>query len=114
MMPGMWCSKPWPNVFRPPRGCDTVARLGGDEFLVALTALHAPENAGVVARKVPQAVDADIDLPGGHCCRVGASIGISVYPEDGEDMDALMLAADAAMYRSKQKREESLHLRCCR
>jgi diguanylate cyclase (GGDEF)-like protein/hemerythrin-like metal-binding protein/PAS domain S-box-containing protein len=85
------------------RATDTVARIGGDEFVLALTMLNTPMEAGLVARKIQNEVDADIALSSGALCRVGASIGISVFPDDGADTDALLLAADAAMYQSKQQ-----------
>ena len=84
------------------RRSDTVARLGGDEFVILLTDLKKTSlDASIVASKVldrfsrPLAVD-DLELT------ITASVGISLYPEDGQDLDALLKNADVAMYRSKE------------
>jgi diguanylate cyclase (GGDEF)-like protein/hemerythrin-like metal-binding protein/PAS domain S-box-containing protein len=82
------------------RESDTVARMGGDEFVVLLTQLRDAEAASVVAGKLLAALDEPFFL-GGRECRVGASIGICISPEDGEDMETLLSRADAAMYESK-------------
>ena len=84
------------------RESDTVARLGGDEFVVLVMSAHAEEAAGVVAGKILEALSRPF-LLGERECRVGASIGICVSPEDGEDMEILLGRADAAMYESKAK-----------
>lgn len=85
------------------RATDTVARMGGDEFVVILHELESRDDAVTVANKLLAAVASEIPLDGRNPCRVGASIGISIYPEHGTSMDALLMAADAAMYRSKKK-----------
>ncbi|HYN40982.1 MAG TPA: bacteriohemerythrin [Thermoanaerobaculia bacterium] len=82
------------------RESDTVARMGGDEFVVLLTWVRDAEAASVVARKILAAMGEPF-LLGGRECRVGASIGICMSPEDGDDMEALLGRADAAMYESK-------------
>ncbi|MEO8752079.1 MAG: EAL domain-containing protein, partial [Casimicrobiaceae bacterium] len=81
---------------------DTVARLGGDEFVILLTDLKAPPmDAAKVARTLlgvfarPFAVD-------GHDIAITASLGISLYPDDGRDLDELLNNADTAMYRAKE------------
>lgn len=84
------------------RTTDTVARMGGDEFVFLLHELRQGEDAAVVAEKVIDAVGAEIVLANGTSCQVGASVGISVFPDNGTDMDTLLLAADEAMYRSKK------------
>lgn len=84
------------------RAVDTVARLGGDEFAVVLGSLEAPDQAGAVADKIVQAFVQGIQLPDGSEVQVGASVGISVYPEHGGAMDSLMTAADRAMYDCKR------------
>jgi len=83
------------------RATDTVARTGGDEFLIVLPDLGDPEEAAVVARKLLAAACGRIAVSDDLECSVGASIGISIYPDHGEDTDALLVAADAAMYQSK-------------
>jgi len=91
------------------RQSDLVARQGGDEFLVLLTAPSGVVNSVVVAEKVREAIEAPIVVEGvAH--RVGASIGIAHYPEDGADLDTLIERADAAMYHVK-KRGRGSHFR---
>jgi diguanylate cyclase (GGDEF)-like protein len=84
------------------RGSDVVARLGGDEFVVLLHELHQAEQATKVARKLLAAAIKPFTLSG-HECRVTASIGIAMYPRDGEDEQTLMKNADAAMYFAKEE-----------
>jgi diguanylate cyclase (GGDEF)-like protein/PAS domain S-box-containing protein len=80
---------------------DMVARLGGDEFAIVLTNLMAEQDAAFVARKILDTVARPFAL-GGHELRITASIGISLYPTDGEDTQALMKNADSAMFRAKE------------
>jgi diguanylate cyclase (GGDEF)-like protein/PAS domain S-box-containing protein len=83
------------------RETDTVARLGGDEFVVLLTGQRTPEDSAAVAEKILASLTAPI-AGGGRDFRIGASIGISIYPRDGLTPDALLRHADAAMYRVKE------------
>lgn len=83
------------------RAVDTVARFGGDEFAIVLGNLDEPQQAASVADKIVQAFSRGMSLPDGHECLVGASVGISIYPEHGSAMDSLLTAADHAMYGSK-------------
>lgn len=85
------------------RAVDTVARFGGDEFAIILGNLDAPEQAGSVAEKIVQAFGQSLTLPDGAECKVGVSVGISIYPEHGSAMDNLIKAADHAMYESKRR-----------
>ncbi len=84
------------------RTSDTVARIGGDEFVLILPEVGGPDAAAVVARKILAAVAPDIALSATQTCAVGASIGIAVCPENGTNVDDLLMAADAAMYQSKK------------
>ncbi len=84
------------------REVDTVARFGGDEFAIILGNLDDPQQARGVAEKVVRAFAQSMALTDGSECNVGASVGISVYPENGSAMDSLMTAADQAMYESKR------------
>jgi diguanylate cyclase (GGDEF)-like protein/PAS domain S-box-containing protein len=83
------------------RETDTVSRLGGDEFVVLLDAPTRPEDAIGVAAKLVAAASAPI-VTGGRTVAVGASIGISIAPQGGDDVDTLLRTADQAMYRAKQ------------
>ncbi|MFI4932283.1 MAG: EAL domain-containing protein [Burkholderiales bacterium] len=84
------------------RASDIVARLGGDEFVMLLQDLGSSEQAGVIARKLLSAVIKPIELNGQEC-RVTASIGISVFPDDAPDEASLMTHADLAMYHAKEE-----------
>ena len=85
------------------RESDTVARVGGDEFTVILPDIDKGEEAEIVAKKIIAALGAPFELGAQRLAvKIGTSIGIAVYPVDGEDADALVKAADAAMYNAKQ------------
>jgi diguanylate cyclase (GGDEF)-like protein/PAS domain S-box-containing protein len=79
---------------------DTIARQSGDEFLILLADLRRPEDVFLVARKVLEAFEAPLTLDGREV-HVSFSIGISVFPQDGETANALITNADVAMYRAK-------------
>jgi diguanylate cyclase (GGDEF)-like protein len=85
------------------REVDTVSRHGGDEFLVLLAELNQPGDAQTVAEKLIAAIGTPAELDG-HVVSVTASVGIAIYPDDGEDVDTLIARADAAMYRKKRRR----------
>src|SRR5690606_21130089 len=78
----------------------TVARLGGDEFIVALQDIESHEDVTRVASRLLAAISEPIRLDE-HEITVTASLGISVYPQDGDDDEALLKNADAAMYQAK-------------
>ena len=84
------------------RDVDTVARLGGDEFIILLPGLHRPSDASAIANKLLACFHAPVQA-GEHEFFTSASIGISLYPQDGTDVATLIRNADAAMYRSKAK-----------
>lgn len=79
---------------------DTVARLGGDEFIVVLEDVTAPADAEWVARKLLAAFVEPFPVRG-HDLSLGISIGISLFPTDGEDVTSLVKNADIALYRAK-------------
>ncbi|MEO5364904.1 MAG: EAL domain-containing protein [Magnetococcus sp. WYHC-3] len=83
------------------RVTDTVARLGGDEFTVILTDIHTDQDVAHVAQKILDSLLRPLDLLG-HEIFVGASIGIAMFPADGEDHDTLTKNADVAMYQAKE------------
>ncbi|MWV15218.1 EAL domain-containing protein [Pseudomonas sp. L-22-4S-12] len=84
------------------RDVDTVARLGGDEFIVLLPGLHQQRDAERVATKLLTCFNAPFQVDS-HEFFISASIGISLFPEDGNDVATLVKNADAAMYSSKAK-----------
>ena len=84
------------------REVDTVSRLGGDEFLILLTDVSRASDVIHVADKVKAALRAPTGI-GGHALPMTASIGISLYPDDGRDAGTLIGLADAAMYRVKRQ-----------
>lgn len=83
------------------RDIDTAARFGGDEFALLLpeTGLEAAQS---VARRISSSIAEDSNGPG-----ISVSVGISVYPQHGENVEALVSAADAAMYTMKRERKQS-------
>ncbi|WP_156403878.1 MULTISPECIES: EAL domain-containing protein [unclassified Massilia] len=83
---------------------DVVAHLSGDEFAVGLFDIRQHFEATTVAQKLQSALEAPF-LVQGHDLRVGASIGISVYPQDGQDAETLLRMADIAMERAKEHAE---------
>jgi len=84
------------------RHSDTVSRLGGDEFIVLLSEVNRAEDAGLIAEKIRIAVMEPYTIEG-HFLHLTASIGVSVFPTDGEDATALIQYADTAMYHAKEK-----------
>jgi diguanylate cyclase (GGDEF)-like protein/PAS domain S-box-containing protein len=84
------------------RSTDTVSRQGGDEFVVILSEIKHSTDAGITARKILTALSESHGVDP-HNLHVTASIGISTYPEDGEDAELLIKNADTAMYQAKQK-----------
>jgi diguanylate cyclase (GGDEF)-like protein/PAS domain S-box-containing protein len=81
---------------------DEVARLGGDEFVIVLTTPPNTSEAALVANKVLKVLETPFATEG-HEFHIGGSIGISLYPTDGDTVEQLMQAADTAMYHAKEK-----------
>jgi diguanylate cyclase (GGDEF)-like protein len=85
------------------RESDVVCRLGGDEFMVLLQRVDGWSTVATMAERLVHAVSAPVPLAGAaEPARVGASIGVAMFPDDAEDFEALARAADVAMYRSKE------------
>ncbi|QVW33880.1 EAL domain-containing protein [Geobacter sulfurreducens] len=78
-----------------------ISRMGGDEFTILLTDLAHPQDAARVSQRIITALSKRYVI-GGHEVFVGASIGISLFPSDGEDCDQLLRNADTAMYHAKE------------
>jgi len=91
------------------RESDTVARLGGDEFTVILHQIEQETDAVRIAEKILDGMRRPF-YPKNVECRVGVSIGISIYPEHGQDLETLMKKADCAMYQAKEEEGNSYRL----
>ncbi len=83
------------------READTVARLGGDEFVVLLDSIDDPRQIAPVAQKIVDGFRLPLKVGGGEI-RMGVSIGISIYPQDGGNATDLLDKADLAMYQAKK------------
>jgi len=83
------------------RGSDTVSRQGADEFVALLSEVRQSADAAIAARKITRAV-AEAHSVNQHDLRVAASIGVSVYPEDGQDAETIVKNAATAMYEAKE------------
>jgi diguanylate cyclase (GGDEF)-like protein len=88
---------------------DTVARVGGDEFTIVLQDLQRKDDAAIVAEKVLGTIAQPLEITG-HRLYVTASIGITTFPEDGEDAETLIKNADNAMYRAKADGRNTYHM----
>jgi diguanylate cyclase (GGDEF)-like protein len=82
------------------RESDVFARTGGDEFVVVLHDIHDEQDATAVAAKVLEDLRRPFEIAG-QALYISASIGVAVYPDDGEDLDVLLRAADSSMYAAK-------------
>ena len=84
------------------RASDVVARLGGDEFVVLLQEINDPAQAAAVARNILTVVMKPVVILGQEC-RVTASVGVCLHPDDGQDDQSIMKNADMAMYLAKEE-----------
>lgn len=84
------------------RSDDTVARQGGDEFVIILQDIQSPQDVAHIAQKILDAVSEKMTL-GSNVMNVSSSIGISLFPDDGETSDHLIRNADTAMYHAKEQ-----------
>ena len=86
------------------RRSDTVARTGGDEFSIIIEEPAGGEEAWSVARSLVELLDRSFRL-GGHSIRIGASVGVAIYPENASGAEALHIVADQRMYSDKRARQ---------
>ncbi|MGA2547299.1 MAG: diguanylate cyclase [Rectinemataceae bacterium] len=82
------------------RASDTVARVGGDEFVAVLTTVKDGSDIALAAKKILEECGRPLVIEGDRC-RVGFSMGIALFPDDGDSIELIVNAADAAMYRVK-------------
>lgn len=83
------------------RDADTFARLGGDEFVAVLEELHEPDDASVVGWDLVNLLKGGFTLASGQTLYLGGSVGISVFPDDGTEVDQLLRNADSALNQAK-------------
>ncbi len=81
---------------------DTVARLGGDEFILIINDVHDPQDVALLAQKIMEAFHQPIRVKK-HDLHLTVSMGVSLFPGDGQDTATLIKNADAAMYRAKEE-----------
>ena len=90
------------------RDSDTVARIGGDEFKIILTDIKSPDEASIVAQKLIENLRRPMRIKG-RTVNIGASVGISIYPSDDEDIGQLVKYADLALYKAKDNGRNCYH-----
>ena len=91
------------------RECDTLARVGGDEFALVATGLANPGEAALISERILSTLEAPFEIAG-RALRVTASVGATLYPQDGADSSSLQQNADAAMYESKRRARNGFQL----
>jgi diguanylate cyclase (GGDEF)-like protein len=91
------------------READTVARLGGDEFVVLTPDLRSTADVPAVGEKLREAVRAPVMLEEREV-HITVSIGVSLFPDDGEDADALLRRSDTALYQAKEGGRDAVRL----
>ncbi len=91
---------------------DMVARMGGDEFTVLLSEINSTDDATLVAQKLIEALNQPMHCDN-HICRLGTSIGISVFPHNADNPDALLRLADDAMYAAKESGKNTWCISAC-
>ncbi len=89
---------------------DVVGRLGGDEFLIAITDLKSPKAAELVADKIVKALNSPFKIMSKEV-NISGSVGISIFPDDGNDVEELIKSADASMYSVKNSGKNSYELK---
>jgi len=90
------------------RDSDIASRIGGDEFVIVLTGMNDNSQAAIMAEKILDEIGKPFEISG-HTLSTSPSIGISVYPEDGDSVDELLRTADVAMYHAKEHGRNTFH-----
>lgn len=88
---------------------DTIARWGGDEFTLLLPQIYCAEDAGRIAQRILDALKQPFNIEGNQLY-ISSSVGIAIYPHDGEDGETLLRNADVALYRAKEKGRNNYQL----
>jgi len=96
------------RIWQSVRSMDTVARWGADDFVVVLENLGSPGEATSVGEKLIEAVGRPLHL-GDNLLRIGASIGVALYPQDGKDVSTLLKNADLALFEAKNAGHDTLN-----
>ena len=96
------------RLLRCVRESDTVARMGGDEFTVLLPDIEGLASVQRVADLIVEALSQPIPVLPGQNTRIGVSIGIALYPQDGQDASLLLARADKALYQAKRQGNQAL------
>jgi predicted signal transduction protein with EAL and GGDEF domain len=91
------------------RSCETLARWGGDEFILLLTDIKSEQDPALVAEKMLDLLSREPFIINQNEIYTTASIGISIFPQDGQDSDSLLKQADTAMYEAKRKGRNDYH-----
>ncbi len=84
------------------RSSDSICRLGGDEFVILLESTSSPEGCAMVAKKAIDVLNKPMKIRD-HTCSVGASVGVSIFPDSCKDAKTMISQADIAMYRAKKR-----------
>ena len=92
------------TILRKPKSSleNTLAHFGGDEFVVMMNGIHAVEDAASMSRKINEIISKPVEINGNEVS-VTTSIGISIFPEDGQDVDTLLKQSGAALYHAKSE-----------
>lgn len=85
------------------RESDVFGRIGGDEFCIVLENIRSTKDVGVVVDKIRSVADAPVRINEEHSVNIGLSIGVAIFPEDGDSPEVLLQRADKAMYQEKRR-----------
>ncbi|HIE3578442.1 TPA: EAL domain-containing protein [Legionella anisa] len=90
------------------RECDFATRLGGDEFTIILSNINSKNQITMIVKKLLSEISKPVPIDG-HLIRIASSMGISIFPEDGQDIKTLLKLADTALYQAKEKGRNQFH-----
>ncbi|HIJ24595.1 MAG: diguanylate cyclase [Gammaproteobacteria bacterium] len=91
------------------RDADSIARVGGDEFVIILSKVGSKENVVEVTERILKGLEAEIELGNNRQTQIGASIGVALYPEDGESEEQLLSLVDQAVGEAKRRGGHQFH-----